>query len=165
MGSRVPRLWRSRVVTTALLVVGLALFGMGVAVRVLDLRIATVLSNSMQPTFSAGDVVVTQPVDVSGVRKGDVIAFVPPGFSRPLMHRITAITDGVMTTRGDANRVSDPWQLQLAGPTVDRAVAVVPYLGWSAQLQRPLLLAAVVLACAAVLLAAGKGVGERLRRA
>ena len=163
--SRVPRLWRSRLVTTALLGLGLAVFSVGVSFRLLDLRIATVLSNSMQPTFSAGDVVLTRPVAVGALREGDVIAFVPPGSTRPLMHRITAIRGGVMTTRGDANGASDPWQLQLTGPTVERAVAVLPYVGWSTQFQRPLLLAAAVLACAAVLTAAGKEVGERLRRA
>ena len=75
------------------------------------------------------------------------------------------INGAVITTRGDANEIPDPWQLQLTGPTVERAVAVVPYVGWSAQLQGPLLLAAAATSFVAVLVVARKEVGARLLRA
>jgi hypothetical protein len=44
-------------------------------------------------------------------------------------------------------------------------VAVIPYLGWSAELQRPLLASAAVLLGIAALRSFGKEVGKRLRRA
>jgi signal peptidase I len=149
---------------TALLVIGLAIFAAGIAFRLADVRFAVVLSNSMQPTFSAGDLVVTRPVAVAALQAGDVIAFLPPGSTRPLMHRIAAIADGVMTTRGDANPVSDPWQLHLAGPTANRLVAVVPYVGWLTELQRPALLLAGALLGLLIVLELGKEVGKRLGR-
>ena len=36
-----------------------------------------------------------------------------------------------MSTKGDANRVPDPWgPVQLQGSTAYRLVAVVPFVGW-----------------------------------
>jgi signal peptidase len=148
-------------VTGLLLAAGLAVLAAGVTVRLADLRFATVLSNSMQPTFSAGDVVVTQGVPISSVRVGDVITFVPPTEARPLIHRIASLNNGVITTRGDANSVEDPWHLTLSGPSVGRLVAVLPFLGWLTQLQRPAFVLAGLLMVLAFALELRKEVARR----
>lgn len=154
----------SRIVTGLLLCVGLGILAVGVTIRGANLHLNTVLSNSMQPTFSAGDMVVTQTVPIDSLHVGDVITFVEPGSTRVLIHRISSLIAGAITTRGDANSVDDPWQFNLTGPTANRLVAVVPYAGWLTQLQRPALLIAAALVGLLILLESGKEVGKRLGR-
>jgi signal peptidase len=108
-----------------------------------------VTSNSMRPTFSAGDVVVTQAVPVSSVRVGDVISFYPPGKTEPVIHRITSLkttaAGAVITTRGDGNPVDDLWLATLQGTTAYRLVGVVPFIGWLTEIKGPLLILAGLL--------------------
>ena len=156
--------WTSRLVTGLLLAAGVAVLVIGVTIRMADLHIDTVLSNSMQPTLSAGDVAVTQVVPTDSVRAGDVIAFVAPGTGRILIHRVASLEDGVITTRGDANPVDDPWRITLTDPTAHRLVAVVPYVGWLTELQRPALLLAGALVALIILLELRKEVGKRRAR-
>lgn len=136
----------------------------GIAFHLYGLHLSPVLSNSMQPAFSAGDLVVAQAVPVGSVGVGDVVIFTPPGRDQPVAHRIATLNDGVITTRGDANPVNDAWQVQLPGPTAERVVATVPYLGWSSQLQRPLLAMAALLVGAVLLRGLWKEVGKRFQR-
>ena len=154
--------WGSRLLTGLLLAVGVTVLAGGIAIRVADLHLNTVLSNSMQPTFSAGDMVVTRTVPTSSLQVGDVITFIPPGSNQALIHRIASLQDGVITTRGDANSVADPWHLTLTSTTTNRLVAVVPFLGWLTELQRPALLLAGALVGLLILLELGKEVGKRL---
>lgn len=118
----------------------------------------------MQPTLSAGDLAVTRAVPVGSVAVGDVVVFYPPTGTRAVIHRITSVHDAVITTRGDANPVDDPWHIRLAGPTAYRLVAVVPLLGWLTELQRPALLAAGLLLGLAVALQLRKEVRARTLR-
>jgi signal peptidase I len=117
----------------------------------------------MQPTFSAGDLVVTQPVLFSVVYPGDVIAFFPDVATRtPVIHRVVAFDDGVMTTKGDANSIQDPWRLAPApSATAYRLVFVVPFVGWLSQFKVPLLLLALVFAALAVVQIGWKEVAKR----
>lgn len=154
--------WTSRLATGLLLAAGVAVLAIGVTIRIANLSLDTVLSNSMQPTLSAGDVAVTQAVPTDSVRAGDVIAFVAPGRGRILIHRVASLEAGVITTRGDANPVDDPWRFTLTGPTAHRLVAVVPYVGWLTKLQQPTLLLAGVLMALIILLELRKEVGKRL---
>jgi signal peptidase len=153
-----PASARSRLVTALLLVAGLSVLVLGLGARMADLRFQTVLSGSMRPTISPGDVAVTQPVSVADLRTGDVIAFVPPGSTRPVLHRITSVTNGVITTRGDANPVDDPWHV------VYRLVAVVPLLGWLSNVKVPALVLAALLFGTWLVRAVGKEVGTRTFR-
>lgn len=137
IGTRSP--WLDRLVTVLMVAVALLLVALVFAMRVGDLHFMTVLSGSMRPTMSPGDVAVTQPVDVSSLRVGDAIAFYPPGETAPVLHRITSIEsspDGVViTTRGDANPVDDEWHITLQGVTAYRLVAVIPFIGWLTELR------------------------------
>lgn len=166
--SRVPvrrRTIRSRIVTGLVLAAGFAVLSIGSAVRFADLHFQTVLSNSMQPTFSAGDVVVTRAVPVGSVRVGDIIVFQPPPRDEPVVHRVTSIRGGLITTRGDANPVDDPWRVQLAGENQYRLVGVLPGIGMLTQLQRPLLVLSGLLLGLVLVLELAKGVKTRAKRA
>ena len=138
-----------RLLTALIVVVGVAAVAIGILVFVANLHFQTVTSNSMQPTFSAGDVVVTQAVPVSSVRVGDVISFYPPGKTEPVIHRITSLkttaAGAVITTRGDANPVDDLWLATLQGTTAYRLVGVVPFIGWLTDIRGLLLIVAGLL--------------------
>jgi signal peptidase len=98
-------------------------------------RPVTVLSGSMRPTFSPGDMVIVTPEPVSAVRVGQVISYqVPVGVHQVETHRIVRILQGgphpVVQTQGDANNWPDPWTARLEGATAWRLRAVVPHLGY-----------------------------------
>ncbi len=151
-----------RLLTSLMVALGVIAVGIGILVYVAHLHFQTVTSGSMRPTVSPGDVAITQAVPVSSLKVGDVIVFYPPGHrSEPVMHRIVSIVNDVITTRGDANNVVDPWQVTLIGTTAYRMVAVVPFLGWLTELQRPALIVAGLLVILAILLEIRKEVKGR----
>ena len=84
---------RSRLLTGLIVALGIVVLALGIAIRVADLRFQTVLSGSMRPTLSPGDVAVTQGVPMSAIHVGDVIVFVPPTESQAVIHRITSLRE------------------------------------------------------------------------
>ena len=155
-----------RLLTVLIVAVGVIAVAVGILVLVAGLHFQVVTSGSMRPTISPGDVAVTQAVPVSSLKVGDVIVFYPPTNStEPVMHRIVSLDKGVIKTRGDANNVDDPWQVTLAGTTAYRMVAVVPFIGWLTELQRPALIVAGLLIGLAILLEIRKEVRSRRARA
>jgi signal peptidase len=152
--------------TAVIVAVGVIAVAIGILVFVANLHFQTVTSGSMRPTVSPGDLAVTQAVPVGSLKVGDVIVFFPPVDStEPVMHRIVSLGNGVITTRGDANNVDDPWQVTLTGTTAYRMVAVVPFLGWLTELQRPALVVAGLLVGLAILLELRKEVRGRKTKA
>lgn len=154
---------RSRFITGLLLAVGVAILAGGIAFRMAGLHIQTVLSGSMRPTMSPGDLAITQEVPIGSLRVADAVVFIPPTETQPVLHRITSRVGDVITTKGDANSVADPWHVTLQGATAFRLVFVVPFLGWLTELQRPVLLLAGLVAVMAVLLEVRKGVRARTK--
>jgi len=125
-------LWLQRALLGGALVLLLAL---GVLPRLGLYRPVTVLSGSMRPTFSPGDMVLVAPEPVSAVRVGQVISYqVPVGAHQVETHRVVRILGGgahpLVQTRGDANNWPDPWTARLDGRTAWRMIAVVPHLGY-----------------------------------
>jgi signal peptidase I len=135
MGCRALRrgwLWLQRALLGGALVLLLAL---GVLPRLGLYRPVTVLSGSMRPTFSPGDMVLVAPEPVSAVRVGQVISYqVPVGVHQVETHRIVRILQGgahpIVQTKGDANNWPDPWTARLEGNTAWRLIAVLPRLGY-----------------------------------
>ena len=64
---------------------------------------AIVLSGSMEPTFSAGDLIVVQETKEFAV--DDIVVF--QDMNSLVVHRIVDIQDGLVVTKGDANNVAD----------------------------------------------------------
>jgi signal peptidase len=99
----------------------------------------TVLSGSMEPSFSAGDIIVTrgfEPTNLTDLAIGDIITFLPyPDDPTLVTHRITGKTVGPngeigFITQGDNNDVADPW-----GPVEPRQIRgtilyAIPKLGY-----------------------------------
>lgn len=140
-----------------------ALVGLGLLPRTGWYRPVTVLSGSMRPAFSPGDMVVVTPEPVAAIRVGQVISYrIPVGDHHVQSHRVIAVIrrggEVSVRTKGDANGAPDPWTATLHGSTVWRVRAVLPKLGWAVfWLRTPLvhdltvLLAPVLLALLAVL--------------
>jgi signal peptidase I len=130
--ARAGWVWAQR----ALLALGLIfLLTIAVLPRLGLYRPVTVLSGSMRPTFSPGDMVIDTPEPVSSVSVRQVISYqVPTGIHQVETHRIVKILQGgahpVVQTQGDANNWSDPWTAKLGGNTAWRMRAVIPSLGY-----------------------------------
>jgi signal peptidase len=164
--ARSKRAILDRLLTSLIVAVGVVAVAVGILVFVANLHFQTVTSGSMRPTVSPGDMAVTEAAQVGSLRVGDVIVFFPPTNStEPVMHRIVSLDNGAIKTRGDANSVDDPWQVTLTGATAYRMVAVVPFLGWLTELQRPALIVAGLLIGLTVLLELRKEVRSRKARA
>jgi signal peptidase I len=132
---RVPRRVVAVVAQLALVLALAALVGLGLLPQTGWYRPVTVLSGSMQPAFSPGDMVVVMPEPVSAVRVGQVISYrIPVGDHHVQSHRVIEVLrrngDVSVRTKGDANKTPDPWTATLHGPTAWRVRAVLPKLGW-----------------------------------
>lgn len=80
-------------------------------ILVLFLKLAfftAVTSDSMQPTFKKGDLVAMQKIATTP-KEGDIIMFERPEYMLPVTHRVVAVMDGRVRTRGDARGRTDPW--------------------------------------------------------
>jgi signal peptidase I len=94
----------------------------------------TVLTGSMQPGMPPGTLVGVRETPIEQIRVGDVITYqLRPGEPEVVTHRVVGVTmadDGTttLTTRGDANNVSDPPVLAVQVRGV--VVYAVPFLGY-----------------------------------
>jgi len=120
----------------AFVVACVALVGLGLLPRTGWYRPVTVLSGSMKPAFSPGDMVLVTPEPVRDVRVGQMISYrIPIGDHHVQTHRVIKVlhTDGnvIVQTKGDANTAPDPWKAELHGTTAWQVRAVVPKVGWA----------------------------------
>lgn len=72
----------------------------------LHLRILSIQTNSMQPTFSAGDAVVVRKINYR-LSVGDIVAYKSLVHGQTITHRVRAITDSQIVTQGDAADTAD----------------------------------------------------------
>ncbi len=114
-------------------VISLLFASTALAVFVFHFSVHPVLSGSMRPTFDPGWAIITKPIPVSEIRRGDILLFKPPGEAAQYAHRVVTISGSsahpVITTKGDANRSPDLWHARLTGSTVPEVVGEVPEVG------------------------------------
>jgi signal peptidase len=96
-----------------------------------------VLSGSMEPAMSPGDVVLVAETAPTAVAVGDVVTFTREGQDVPTTHRVVDVTqreDGtrVFTTKGDANEDADAGAV-LPAQLVGEVLLVVPLVGYVVQ--------------------------------
>ena len=99
-------------------------------------RTETVLSGSMRPDFSPGDIVVVTPERTRDVRVGQVISYhIPVGDHHVQSHRVIEVVRGGdhprVRTKGDANGAADPWVAELNGTTAWQVRLAIPKAGWA----------------------------------
>jgi len=101
-----------------------------------------VLSGSMEPAMSAGDVIVAEAVPPSTISAGDVVTFAAAGETRPTTHRVIEVVETeqglAFRTAGDANEDPDPAlvtadQVRGVVPTVGGHLFVIPLVGYVIQ--------------------------------
>jgi signal peptidase I len=95
-------------------------------------QVMVVTSGSMDPWAPVGSIVVTEMVEATSIRVGDVITFKPEGGSTTT-HRVIKILgsdNGTVSfkTQGDANPDPDPMPVTVNGQ-VARGGQVIPHLG------------------------------------
>lgn len=132
-----------RIAATAMLILAAAGFLLlAVGPRVLGYQTSTMLTGSMAPLINPGDVVITVPIPIADLHEGDVIAYhIPVEDHRVETHRVVGLAHAAdghteVNTKGDANGGADPWTATLAGETVYRQVATIPFLGQAIRLLR-----------------------------
>lgn len=137
--------------TTLLLVIGIASFAfLAVGPHVLGYRTASMLSGSMVPTIRPGDVVIDTPEPISAIRLGQILTIQTPTPTRYVdSHRVVQVIrrDGetLIRTKGDANKVNDPWLARVHGTVAWRVRSVVPDLGYAVSALRSPWLHAILL--------------------
>jgi signal peptidase I len=127
----------SRALSVAMSIVVAGVLALAVAVvvapKVLGAVPLTVLSGSMEPGLSPGDVVVVRPVAAEDIRVGDVVTFQPVSDDPSLVtHRVVGLGvsgtgESTFTTRGDANGADD--EPVVADQVMGRVAYSVPLVG------------------------------------
>lgn len=111
-------------------------FGVGASV---------VLSGSMEPALSVGDLLIVRAAEDYEV--GDIVVYQSGRIA--VVHRITAIDGDTVTTQGDANNTADvPISMDAICGKVAVAIPLIGYLAWA--MKSPV--AVLVMLVAAVLL-------------
>jgi len=126
--------WVMTVVMVALLAVASAAVFVP---RLIGAQPLTVLSGSMEPAFSPGDLVIVRPFNVHNVAIGDIITFQPESGNPTLItHRVIEVTRDAsdltqvsrIVTQGDANNVAD--NPLIPDQVMGRVLYHLPYLGF-----------------------------------
>ena len=137
MPKHIKKTWD--IVTTVLvvLVVIFAVFLMGS--RLIGLQVYHVISPSMEPNYSVGDLIYVKEVDPDSVKVGDPITFVLNEDLVVATHRVVAIDseNRQFTTKGDANKTEDAAPVHFNN-LIGVPVFAIPLLGYvSAYIQSP----------------------------
>ena len=107
MPKTVKKIWDTVTTVLGILVVVFAVFLMGS--RLMGLQVFNVISGSMEPTYSVGDLLYVKSVDPDSVKVGDPITFVLNEDLVVATHRVVAVDgeNNQFITKGDANETED----------------------------------------------------------
>lgn len=100
-------------------------------------RFTVIDTGSMRPTLNPGDVAVLTSESTNDLKRGQIVAFHPPGEPQlTVVHRVFSVQrvpNGVIIqTKGDANNTTDQWHARLIARTVWRETARAPKVGYLA---------------------------------
>lgn len=92
-----------------------------------------VLSGSMEPSISTGDVIVVDGVDPASIEERDVITYLRADAETPTTHRVVGITEQgdelAFVTQGDANDEPDASPVP-ASQVMGQVIFTIPYIGY-----------------------------------
>jgi len=119
-------------------VLNVAVYGAGIMALLLmipklfKVEPSIVLSGSMEPTIMVGDVIYTKHNTASAYQVGDIVVFRYENASKPSAHKIIAINEDGIHTKGDNNENED--MVPLTPEQIDgRVVFIVPKIGYIIQ--------------------------------
>jgi len=137
MPKNMKKVWDTVSMVLVVLVVIFAVFLMGS--RLVGLQVFNVISGSMEPTYSVGDLLYVKDVDPDSVKVGDPITFVLNEDLVVATHRVTAIDseNRQFTTKGDANKTDDAAPVHFNN-LIGVPVFAIPLLGYVSEfIQHP----------------------------
>ena len=137
MSKKAKKAWNVASTVIVVLVVLLAIFLMGS--RLVGLQVFNVVSGSMEPTYSVGDLLYVKHVDPDSVKVGDPITFVLNEDLVVATHRVVSIDreNNQFITKGDANETADANPVHFNN-LIGVPVFSIPLLGYvSAFIQNP----------------------------
>jgi signal peptidase I len=113
--------------------------GLGLSVTVpafIGYRVLTVLSGSMHPALSTGDVIINNAISPLDAKVGDIVTFRDPeDESRLVTHRVRRIrisgSTAFFETKGEVNKTVEKWTVGVGG-TIGRVEYRIPRLGYVA---------------------------------
>jgi signal peptidase len=125
----------ARMLASLLLGAVVTLMAAQVALAATGFQPLVIRSGSMTPTLAVGDIVISRAVSPTSVRAGDIVTFHRPEHGDGLVtHRVMMATPMAGTvqfeTRGDANSVSEFWNVRSSG-TIGLDVLRIPRVGWA----------------------------------
>ncbi len=94
-------------------------------IGILPIRFIYLYSGSMRPTYQPGDMAVVFVGNDLSVKPGDVVLFQSPVGAT--IHRVAAIENGLISTKGDANNIIDDNKLNKVDGKV---LLAIPKLGY-----------------------------------
>jgi signal peptidase I len=92
--------------------------------------VVAVFSDSMDPTFYKGDMIIV--VGAKDIKVGDIVVFDSPDKKYPIIHRVNEVRDGGIISKGDNNPTTDEgrWGVIPFDKIYGKAVLKMPMLGW-----------------------------------
>lgn len=141
MNKKIKKIWNGFTTVIVAVVVVLAILMAGA--RVVGLRVFTVLSGSMEPTYHVGALIYVKSVDYTELEAGDVITFMLDE-NTVATHRITEVVPDEddpdvlrFRTKGDANDSEDAGLVHYKN-VMGTPVFTIPCLGYVANyIQNP----------------------------
>lgn len=137
MPEKMKKIWDRVATVLVVLVVIFAVFLMGS--RLVGLQVYNIVSPSMEPHYSVGDLIYVKSVDPDSVKVGDPITFVLNEDLVVATHRVVAIDseNRQFTTKGDANKTEDAAPVHFNN-LIGVPVFAIPLMGYvSAFIQKP----------------------------
>ena len=137
MPKQIRKIWDTVTTVLVVLVVVFAVFLMGS--RLMGMQVFNVISGSMEPTYSVGDLLYVKEVDPDSVKVGDPITFVLNEDLVVATHRVVRVDaeNRYFYTKGDANETEDASPVHFNN-LVGVPVFAIPLLGYvSAYIQNP----------------------------
>ena len=137
MNSTFKKIWDVVTMILVVLVVIFAIFLMGS--RLVGLQVFNVVSGSMEPQYSVGDLLYVKDVDPDSIHEGDVITFVLNEDLVVATHRVVRVDSANrhFITKGDANKEEDANPVHFNN-VIGTPVFHIPLLGYvSAYVQNP----------------------------
>ncbi len=132
VAKKLKGIWNIVSTVLVILIVLCAVFLMGS--RILGYRVFNILSGSMEPTYSVGDLIYVQEVkDKSTIRVGDPITFILNENLVVATHRVVKVDTEkqLFYTKGDANNTMDSSPV-LYNNVIGVPKFSIPYLGYVA---------------------------------
>ena len=129
MKGTLKKIWNAVTTVFVVLFVLLALFLMGS--RIMGYKVFTVISGSMEPEYSVGDLIYVKSIDPNDVKVGDPITFVLNENLVVATHRVIEIDteNERFYTKGDANDSPDAEPVHFNN-LIGRPEFAIPKLGY-----------------------------------